>query len=392
MSTKMPLAIEVNQERLIALFLELIQIDSPSGAERAIADVLKKKLEERGFQVREDDAAAKLAQESPEKRLPKGTAGNLIATLKGTTEAPHLLFMAHMDTVVSNRGVRPIREQGVIKTDEKTILGADDKAGVAGILEAFSVVKEKNLPHGDVTVVFSICEELGLYGAKYLDVDSLRVDFGYVLDSGGPPEKVIGAAPYEVDYRVTVHGRAAHSGVNPEDGINALAAACSAVSQFKQGRIDKHSTRNIGIFRAGETTNTVCDRAHLEGEARSLDKKQVDALVSEVRQAFEHVCPTFHATFDMDVEEAYSGFRLTENDVVVRHAFKALKQIGLTPVLAERGGGSDTNILNGRGIPAVNLGVGASRDHTVYESVHEAHLIAAAQMVCSILASVLDEK
>lgn len=390
MSIKLPAAMEVNQERLVSLFLELINIDSPSGFERAIADVLKNKLEERGFQVREDDAAAKLARESPAKRLPKGTAGNLIATRKGTTDAPHLLFMAHMDTVVSNKGVHAIREHGVIKTDEKTILGADDKAGIAGILEAFSIVQEKNLPHGDVTVVFSICEELGLYGAKYLDVESLHVDFGYVLDSGGPPEKVIGAAPYEVDYRITVHGKAAHSGVNPEDGINALAAACSAVSQIKQGRMDEHSTRNIGVFRAGETTNTVCDRAHLEGEARSLDKKKVDALVAEVRQAFERACSTFHATFEMEVEEAYSGFQLAENDDVVKHAFKALKTMGLTPELAERGGGSDTNVLNGRGIPAVNLGVGASRDHTVYESVHEAHLVAAAQMVCAILASVLD--
>lgn len=367
---------QISEKRLASTFLDLVRINSPSGSERAIADELVGRLRELGLNVREDDSGKDLGTDT----------GNVVGHFAGTApHAPTIALVAHMDTVVANLGVDPQEANGVIRTDGRTILGADDKAGIAAILEAVQAVQTSNEPHGDVYVIFTVSEETGLDGAKRLDIDALQLQCAFVLDSGGSPAEVIGAAPYEFDFVSRVHGKAAHSGVNPEDGVNALAAAALAVSHIRQGRIDEETTVNVGMFHAGNTTNTVCDYAELSGEARSLSREKVEREIEAVKAAFVDASSVFGAKAEVEVSLAYEGFRLQESDEVVRAAFQAVRNAGLNPRLVPRGGGSDTNVFNACGVPAVNLGVGAKRDHTVWESVAVADLLSAARIVGSLI-------
>jgi tripeptide aminopeptidase len=384
---------EVNEKRLVERFLQLVQIDSPSSHEREVADYLKKEMKSLGFDVEEDDAGRDMLQMTGNM---KGAAtvrfaGNLIARKKGTVQqATPILFAAHMDTVVSNKGVRTVVENRVIKTDGKTILGADDKAGIAALLEAAQMINDNLMPHGDLEFVFTIAEESGLYGSRLLDKEKLRAKFGFVMDSGGPPEIIIGAAPTEVDFTIKIYGKAAHSGVNPEDGISAIKAAGLGLAKIDMGRIDEETTVNIGVIRGGEQTNIVCDYVELSGEVRSRNHDKISWQIAKIQTAFAMACEKVGARFEMEEQKIYSGFHLTEADEVVSIAFEGARKAGIEPKLAPRGGGSDTNIFNEAGIPAVNLGVGASKDHTSEESVRIEHLVQATRLVLGIVQTVAE--
>ncbi|WP_018131884.1 M20/M25/M40 family metallo-hydrolase [Effusibacillus pohliae] len=384
---------EVNEQRLVDRFLQMVRIDSPSSHEREIADYLRQELESLGFEVEEDDAGRDLLQMLGDMRGAETIrfAGNLIARKKGTVhQAAPILFAAHMDTVVSNKGVVAKVEEGVIRTDGRTILGADDKAGIAAMLEAAHVLREHQLPHGDLEYVFTIAEETGLNGSRLLDKKKLRAKFGFVMDSGGPPHVVIGASPTEIDFTIKIYGKAAHSGVNPEDGISAIAAAGLGISHVRMGRIDEETTVNIGVIKGGERTNIVCDYVEMWGEARSRNEDKLAAQLSGIQSAFAMACEKFGARFEMEEQKIYSGFNLSEDDDVVRLAFAGVRKAGMNPELAARGGGSDTNILNEAGIPSVNLGVGASNDHTSQESVTVQDLVNATKLVLGIIESVVE--
>ncbi|MFC4767236.1 M20/M25/M40 family metallo-hydrolase [Effusibacillus consociatus] len=384
---------DVNEKRLVDRFLQMVQIDSPSSHEREMADYLKKELASLGFEVAEDDAGRDLLQTLGDMRGAETIrfAGNLIARKKGTVqEASPVLFAAHMDTVVSNKGVKASIQDGVIRTDGRTILGADDKAGIAALLEVAQIIQENRLPHGDLEFVFTIAEETGLNGARLLDKKNLRAKFGFVMDSGGPPNVVIGASPTEIDFSIKIYGKAAHSGVNPEDGVSAIAAAGHGLSKVQMGRIDEETTVNIGVIKGGEKTNIVCDYVELWGEVRSRNKEKLSWEIAKIQTAFAMACEKVGARFEMEEQQIYSGFQLTESDEVVQIAFEGARKAGMNPQLAPRGGGSDTNIFNAAGIPCVNLGVGASKDHTVEESVSVKDLVQASQLVLGIVETVVE--
>lgn len=385
--------VNVNEKRLVDRFLEMVRIDSPSSREREMADYLKRELETLGFEVEEDDAGRDLLQRLGDMGGAATTrfAGNLVARKKGSVpNAVPVMFAAHMDTVVSNRGVVASVENGVIRTDGRTILGADDKAGIAALLEAARLIDESRLPHGDLEFVFTIAEETGLNGARLLDKTKLRAKFAFVMDSGGPPHVIIGSSPSETDFSVKIYGKAAHAGVNPEDGINAIAAAGLGLSKIEMGRIDEETTVNIGVIKGGERTNIVCDYAELWGEVRSRNGEKLAGQLAKIQTAFAMACEKFGARFEMEEQPIYSGFNLSMEDEVVRIAFDGARKAGLTPELAARGGGSDTNIFNTAGIPAVNLGVGAARDHTPEESVAVNDLVQATRLVLGVIESVVE--
>ncbi len=232
----------VNEERLLDEFLELVQTDSETGDERAVCDLLKEKLTQIGFTVTEDDSASVTGHGS----------GNLIATLPGDDlSAPAIYFTSHMDTVAPGIGVKPRIEDGYVKSDGTTVLGADDKAGLAALLEGVRTVKEQGISHGSIQLILTAGEESGLVGSKSLDPGMLKADFGFAMDSNGLVGEIITEAPSQVRLDVVIRGKAAHAGVNPEDGISAIQVASRAISKIPLGRIDGETTANIGTISRG---------------------------------------------------------------------------------------------------------------------------------------------
>jgi tripeptide aminopeptidase len=366
---------EINKQRLLNEFLELVQIDSASKDERLMADALKPRLEALGFTVTEDDAGEKIG----------GTAGNLIAVLEGQKDAPALLFCAHMDRVEPGRGIKPVVEDAVVKSDGTTILAADDVAGIAAVLEAVRTVQEQQIPHGRLEILFTVAEEGGLFGAKSLDASALQAKAGFFLDTGGPVGTIVVQAPAQKNISATVHGRAAHAGVAPEKGISAILVAAEALTKMKLGRIDEETTANIGLIQGGVATNIIPDRVELKGEARSLDQEKLNRQAEHMAEVIQSTCAAHGVEAEVSISDSYNSFRLTKADYVVQLAVKAAKAMGLEPQIESTGGGSDANIINGYGIPSVILGMGYTNVHTTDEAIPIDQLEAAAQYVLQLI-------
>lgn len=307
----------VNKQRLVEEFLELVQIDSETKYERNIANVLKAKFEALGLHVIEDDTTAQTGH----------GAGNLICTLPATKEGVDpIYFTSHMDTVVPGKGVKPSIQDGYIVTDGTTILGADDKAGLAAMFEAIRVLKEKQIAHGTIQFIITVGEESGLVGAKALDPSLIQAKFGYALDSDGKVGQIIVAAPTQAKLKVTVHGKTAHAGVAPERGVSAITIAAKAIAQMPLGRIDEETTANIGRFEGGTQTNIVCDRVDILAEARSLVPEKMEAQVAKMKEAFESVAEQMGGRADVHVEVMYPGFKFGDGDHVVEVAKRAAEK------------------------------------------------------------------
>ncbi len=367
----------VNKQRLIGEFLELIKIDSLSCKEGTIAKVLVNKLEQLDFEVYIDDAGVTAG----------GETGNIIATLKGTRPGTPILFSAHMDTVNPGQGIKPIIDEanGIIKSDGTTVLGSDDKGGIAAILEAVKIVKENNIDHGDIQIVFSIWEEGGLFGAKYLDYSKINADFAFVLDGGGAPGKIIVKAPAQDSIEIKIKGKPAHAGVCPEEGISAVMVAARAIEKMKLLRIDEETTANIGIIKGGIATNIVMPELEIHAEARSLDNTKLDAQTKHMVDMFKQAAADFDTEVEIKIQRMYSAFNVDENDEIVTLLKKVFTRMEIEPSIISTGGGSDTNILNANGIKAVNLSVGMEKAHTLEEFIPIEDLINSAKMVVEII-------
>ena len=344
--------------RLVNEFLELVQIDSETKHEEVIAPILVKKLEEMGFDVYQDDAHTRNGH----------GAGNIIATLKGTLDVEPIYFTVHMDTVVPGVGIKPeIRADGYIYSDGTTILGADDKAGMAALFEMARRLKEQNIEHGTIQFIITAGEESGLAGAKELDPSLIQAKLGFAVDSDGKVGGIVTAAPFQAKIETKIFGKTAHAGVAPEKGISAITLAAKAVAKMKLGRIDEETTANIGHFEGGKATNIVCDEVYILAEARSINKEKLDAQVSHMRETFENTAQSLGGRAEVEVKLMYPGFSVTEEDRVVQIAMAAVENIGRKAQLGISGGGSDANVIAGFGIPTVNLSVGYEEIHTTNE-------------------------
>jgi tripeptide aminopeptidase len=350
----------LKEQRVVQEFLELVQIDSVSGRERRVADWLKEKLSTLGLAVQEDAAGGKVGSDT----------GNVIGRLPAAGgSGPALLLCAHMDTVEPGCGVKPRVEDGVVRSSGDTVLGADDKAGIAAILEALRLLQEKGIRHGGLELVFTIWEEGGLLGAKNLDYSLLTATAGYVLDSDGPAGTIVTTAPTQDRIGAVVRGRAAHAGINPEDGINAIQVASKAISSMKVGRIDAETTSNIGIISGGKAVNIVPDSVSIQGESRSLDAAKRAAQTESMCRALRDAAAEAGTTVDIVTETIYDSFSLEPTSFVVRAAVEAARSMGLEPRLEKTGGGSDANIFNSRGIAVAVLGIGMKKVHTTEEYI-----------------------
>ncbi|SFP24337.1 M20/M25/M40 family metallo-hydrolase [Salibacterium halotolerans] len=368
----------INEERLAEEMMELVRIDSETGFEQEIAKHLKERFESLGCVVEEDHAA----------EVTGHGAGNLICTWPGDgnhSDADMIYFTSHMDTVTPGMNVRPVLEDGVIKSDGTTVLGADDKAGLAVMLETIRSMQEENKPHGPVQFVITVGEESGLKGAKALDTSLLQAKMGYALDSDGSVGHIVTSAPFQSKLQIKVNGRKAHAGLAPEKGISAITAASRAVSKMPLGRIDEETTANIGRFEGGGPTNVVCDEVSILAEARSLSEEKLNAQVEKMKEAVQKAAESMGTTAEVEVTLMYSGYKLNVEDQVVALAFKAAEAIGLKPELLQSGGGSDANIISGYGIPTVNLAVGYEHIHTTDEKMPVAELKKLAELVGTII-------
>ncbi|MGZ9586192.1 M20/M25/M40 family metallo-hydrolase [Paenibacillus marinisediminis] len=369
----------VQKERLVQHFMELVQIDSETKFEREICDVLKKQFTELGLEVVEDDTTAKTGH----------GAGNLIITWPATADqanSKRLFFTSHMDTVTPGKGVKPqLHPDGLITSDGTTILGSDDKAGLAAMFEAIRVIQETNMPHGQIQFIITVGEESGLNGALAMDASYLNADMGFALDSSGNVGSIAVAAPTQAKIKMEIIGKSAHAGVNPEDGISAIQVAGKAIARMKLGRIDHETTANIGRFEGGGATNIVTDYVKLDAEARSIVQEKVERQIASMKEALESAAHEFGATAKFESVIKYPAFKFEDEDEVVQLASRAISSIGMTASTFHSGGGSDANIFNGMGVPTVNLAVGYENIHTTQERIHSDNLVKTAEIVLAII-------
>lgn len=371
----------INRKRLIDSFRFLVGIDSVSRQEGDIAEELKKILESMGAETVFDGAG----------KMTGSNTGNLIAKFKGNKKVPPLLLNAHMDTVEPGRGVIPVLKDGVFTSDGTTILGADDKSAIAVLLEVMTVLKEKDMAFGPIEMVLTICEEIGLMGAKHLDMSLVTAKYGYALDSTDT-EGIITRAPSANKIEFRVYGRDAHAGAAPEKGINAIWLASRAIAGLQLGRIDGETTCNIGIINGGIATNIVPNLVCVKGEVRSHDDEKLKKVTGAIVAAFEDSVRSYGNNssdglprVDVIIEDDFFRTDIPEDHPVVVLAQRAASNLGRKMITKTTGGGADANIFFTKGIIAGVIGTGMRDMHTVRESVKVDDMVKTGELLLEII-------
>ena len=350
---------------VLTLFTELAALPSPPGEEREVADRVISFLRDLGLEVDEDGAGAKVGS----------TMGNLLCRLEATADGGTPLFLcAHLDTVPPEGPIEPVVDDGVVRNAAGTILGADNKAAVAVMLEAVRALLSEQRPHAGIELLFTPKEEVGLLGAAAFDHQRLHARVGYVYDQAAPIGEVILGAPSAHAMQVRFHGRAAHSGMYPEEGRSAIAAAARAITDFRLGRVDEHTTANVGVIEGGTAGNIVPEWCTFLAEARSHDEAKLADLVQEMLEAVTFAAELGDCEVETEVKKHYRGYRFKQDDVPVRLACEALKRSGYEPELGLSGGAADANVFNERGLACVNLANGMTDIHTADERIAVADL------------------
>ena len=370
----------IKPERIKDEFLELASISSMSRREGAIARRLESILKSMGASVEVDDAGEKVG----------GETGNILARFAGTRpDAPPFLLSAHMDTVGPAEKIHLEVEGDIVHTDRTTVLGGDDKAGIVSIFEAIRVLREEKIPHGDIEVILSICEETGLLGAKHFDTGRLRAKRGLVLDVDGVCE-LITRAPVANRLSFTVTGLEAHAGICPERGLSAIQIASEAIAGMKLGRVDAETTANLGRIQGGLATNIVPTRVVVDGETRSLSVAKLEAQTEHMRQRFEEAAARHavrledgehRARVEVKVDRQYERLDVADTAKVVALVAGAAEGLGKSFRTRATGGGSDANVYTTRGIEIANLACGMRDIHTVHEWVDLKDLYTTASIV-----------
>jgi tripeptide aminopeptidase len=349
----------MNEQRLLETFFELVRIDSESKHEKQVAHYCKAALEGAGCSVTIDDSAPHTGSDT----------GNLIAELKGDLPGK-LYFSAHIDTVTPGRGIEPsVDEDGIIRPKGATILGGDDKAGVAAILELIKTLAEEKKPHPTIGVLFTTCEELNLLGALALDSVDFNGEPCFVLDANGAPGKVIIAAPYHTQFTASFFGRAAHAGVEPQKGVSAIEMAARAISAMKLGRLSERSTANVGTIHGGNADNIVPDSCSLTGEFRAFSQAELDEVQAQLQQAIDSAVINTEGSVEVEWHPQFPGYEIAKDDPVVQTVLAVAQKLKLDATTEYSGGCSDANIFAHRGSHAIVLGTGMTNVHSLDEQL-----------------------
>ena len=351
---------QVNRDRLVRTFIKYAKISSPSHHEGQLRTVLRDDLIALGVKTRID------------------RAGNLLGTVTGT--GTPLLLCAHMDTVRPCERIRPVIRGEVIMTDGTSVLGADDKAGIAAIVETLQLLKESRLPHPPLELVFTTGEETFSDGAAELDYSLLQSPLGFVID-GGEIAEIDYRSAYLADIQITVRGKGAHSGVEPEKGISAIQIAAEAISHLKLGRLDRDTTANIGIIDGGSIRNAIPAEVFVHGEARSFSKRKIEDQLERMHKAFQDAAERYGGLLEINSRVALDGYTLSKTNPAIIQASQAMRQLGITPKLVASIGGTDANTFIKHGIQTVNIGTGGQNPHTVDEYISIPELVKCAQLI-----------
>ena len=350
-----------NEERLVKTLIELIKIDSPSGEEDAMDAEVSSRLESLGLKVSHD------------------AYKNVIAKLDG--EGEPIMLSAHLDTVEPGRGITPVIDGSVLRSDGTTILGGDCKAGVAIVLEGLESALATNLANRAIEVIFTRHEEGGLVGAHNLDFSMVTAKKGIVFDGEGPPNRIILSAPSQNVVTAYITGRAAHAGLEPEKGISALLIASDILSRLPLGRIDEETTANIGRMEGGLKRNIIPEQAFLDGEFRSLSNEKLADMERKFRGVFDEVASMYpEASINLDITNSYQAYNIDPKSSAVEIIGKALAGMGLKMILESTGGGSDANVFIEKGITAIPVGIGVRDFHTTWETALISEVMLGAQM------------
>lgn len=379
------MSILIDKERLANTFMRLCEIDSPSRREGEVADFLKVGLQELGVDSIIEDQSA---------RVTGSDTGNLIASFKGKGNANKpIFFICHMDTVEPGCGVEVERNGDVFTSRGETILGGDDKSGIAALLEVMRVVTENDLPCRPVELVFTTCEEIGLLGAKALEYHHMKAKYGYALDSSGIDRVVVGA-PAANRLTITVRGIAAHAGLHPEQGVSALSLAAEAITKLSFGRLDEQSTANLGLIQGGVATNIIPKEIVIKGEVRSHSERKLAFHTNNIEKTFQQViegCGQWQKngeqrpSVEFEVWEEYPLMALADDDPVVTYVRQAGEKLGRKIEFLAAGGGSDANILTSYGLPTAIIATGMTKVHTTDESQDLGDLVSLAELLCVLI-------
>ncbi|MFO7889958.1 MAG: M20/M25/M40 family metallo-hydrolase [bacterium] len=367
----------INKDALVKQFFNLACIDGISRDERAVADFILDHLNSMNISAKEDDTADKIG----------GNTGNIIVRFPGKSSNNQnpLLLMAHMDTVDHTSELKPVIEQGIIKSGGETILGADDRAGVAIILHVLEYLHKNNIDHRPLEVVFSVGEEKGMLGSSHLNFSQLKSQKGYILDCSRPPGQYVACTPSSFDVNFKFLGKASHAGVAIEDGINAVSMALEVLQTFPIGRIDAETTANIGTINGGTAVNVVPEKVSATGEIRSFKPETINSICSKLEKQGQTIADKYGGKVDIQCIPIFEGFNLSEDIPVVTRLISAYKKLSLKPEGLTYYGGSDANIVNKHNINTVNIGVGIKNPHSHNEEIAVKDLVTSAEIVLDLV-------
>lgn len=366
----------INRERIKEEFCKFVEIDSEAFNERNIADCLKEKLHKSGFDVFEDNVG----------EIINGNAGNIYAFLKGELEGEPILFSAHMDTVVPGKSKKAIvDEKGNIKGNGKSVLGADDISGIVSILEAISCIKENNLPHRSIEILFTVAEEVYIKGSKEFDYSLIKSKSAYILDLSGPVGNAALSAPSIISFKADIIGKASHSGFSPELGINSIAIMTGVLSRLKQGRIKKNTTFNIGKIKGGAANNIVSEKCSISGEIRSFNHEAALRFAGKFQKKLTKACLKEGAKLEFEVDIMCKSYNIDKNEKAVSDFIQICESLGYNTELVNTFGGSDNNVFVEKGIRGIVVACGMNNVHSTEEYTSLDELSKCANIVLGLM-------
>ncbi len=364
---------EINEKRLVKTFTDLARISSPSWKEDGVIQYIDKACRELKLKV---------------KKFKCGESHNLLIRIPGSEKRKTVLFSGHTDTVEPCDNVKPVVLKDRITSDGNSILGSDDKSAIAIFLEGLRCIMETGMSHGPVELLLTCAEEVGLQGIKCFDLDQVEARYAFVFDSDGRVGKIIMKAPYHLTMNITIKGKAAHAGMEPEKGVNAISVLSEIITALPQGRLDGETTMNIGVIGGGRATNIVAEEAWTRLEIRSIDRNKMNDREKEIRNIIKETTSKRGARSKIEKNLEYTGFTIKETDPIIKLVTSSMEKIKIKPRFIVSGGGSDTNIFNRAGIKAVNLSCGMQKVHTTGEFILKKDLVNGTRLMLGIIDSV----
>ena len=356
---------------LIEMFLEVAKINALSGNEKPLADFIKSFLVNYNYNVKEDNAA----------KFTNSNTGNLICKIGNGGD---FILLSHMDTARPTENVRPIILEDKIISSGDTVLGVDNRAGVSVLLYILEKIAKEKISVKDFTVAFTTCEETTLFGSKNLSINR-EIKKGFIFDSGYRPGNFIYSACGAIGLKIKIVGKASHSGISPEKGINSMMVAAKAIGRLPLGRIDEETTMNIGLLKSGSAVNVIPELTELEGEVRSFNLRKAENYFDQLVSIFKEETEKVGARFDCDHFWDFMPYTIPETSPVFKETVRVIKKVGLEPTPKISLGGSDANSLNGRGIESINLGIGAQNPHSNEEFILIEDLIKSAEIALELV-------